>query len=157
MKSHAVSYIVIHVHIGSISYYSVGSSTSILNKVPSLNDAFKVLRKKSADWHEIGRALDGVSGKENRNIRKGLNKDLSLDNSTRLEEILNIWLEQGGASSTWGQLMEALKEDYFDVVNNIEEFLGLPMSIDTAIPNGLETGTIIINVWYRWYERCIIS
>ncbi len=112
------------------------------------------MRKKSADWHEIGRALDGVSGKENRNIRKGLNKDLSLDNSTRLEEILNIWLEQGGASSTWGQLMEALKEDYFDVVNNIEEFLGLPMSIDT-IPNELETEPI--NVWYRWYEGCIIS
>ena len=50
------------------------------------------------------------------------------ENSARLEAILNRWLQQGGASSTWGQLMKALKEDYLDVVNNIEEFLVLPLS-----------------------------
>ena len=101
---------------------------SILNKVPSLSVAFKLLEKNSADWEYIGRALDSVSGKKNKNERKGLKKDSSLDNSARLEDILNRWLQQGGASSTWGQFMEALKEDYLDVVNNIEEFLELPLS-----------------------------
>ncbi len=99
-----------------------------MNKVPSINDAYRVLRKDSADWEYIGRALDSVSGKNNKNERKGLKKDSSLDNSARLEDILNMWLKQGGASSTWGQLMEALKEDYLDAVNKIEQFLGLPLS-----------------------------
>ncbi len=99
-----------------------------MNEVPSLPDAFKCLKKKSADWDAIGRALDSVSGNDTSNDRRGLHKDSSLENSARLEIILNIWLQQGGASSTWGQLMEALKEDYLDVVNNIEEFLGLSSS-----------------------------
>ena len=86
------------------------------------------MKKKSADWDAIGRALDSVSGNDTSDKRKGLRKDSSLENSARLEAFLKIWLQQGGASSTWGQLMEALKEDYFDVVNNIEECLGLPLS-----------------------------
>ena len=106
----------------------VTGSSSILNKVPSLTDAFKCLKKKSADWDAIGRALDSVSGNDTSDKRKGLRKDSSLENSARLEAFLKIWLQQGGASSTWGQLKEALKEDYLDVVNKIEEFLELPLS-----------------------------
>ncbi len=109
-------------------YCYIGSSSSILNKVPSVNDAFKCLKKKSADWDDIGRALDSVSGNDTSNKRTGLSRNMALSDSARLEAILNKWLQQGGASSTWGQLMEALREDYLDVVNNIEEFLVLPLS-----------------------------
>ena len=83
------------------------------------------MRKNSADWNDIGRALDGVSGNDTSNKRIELRRNMALSESARLEEILYAWLEQGGYSSTWGQLMEALKEDYLDVVNNIEELLGL--------------------------------
>ncbi len=103
----------------------IGSSSSILNNMPSINEAYRVLRKNSADWNDIGRALDGVSGIDTSNKRIELRRNMALSDSARLEEILYNWLAQGGYSSTWGHLMEALKEDYYDVVNNIEEFLGL--------------------------------
>ena len=101
---------------------------SILNKVPSLSNALKLLKKKSADWDAIGRALDSVSGNDTSNERTGLHRNMALSDFACLEIILKTWLQQGGISSTWGQLKEALKEDYYDVVNKIEEFLGLPLS-----------------------------
>ncbi len=97
-----------------------------MNKIPSRNDAYNVLRNKSANWDDIGRALDIVSDNDTINERKGLRKNMALSDSARLEKILNTWLQQGGASSTWDQLIEALKElKYIDVVMNIKEFLGL--------------------------------
>ena len=111
----------LYISVGFISV--IIDSSSILNKVPSLTDAFKCLKKRAADWDDIGRALDSVSGIDTSNERTGLYRNMALSDSARLETILDIWLQQGGASSTWGQLMEALKEDYLDVVNKIEEFL----------------------------------
>ncbi len=84
------------------------------------------MKNRTVDWDDIGRALDSVSSIDTSNERTGLQKNSSLNNSARLEAILKIWLKQGGASSTWDQLIEALKEHkYFDVVMNINEFLGL--------------------------------
>ena len=84
------------------------------------------MKNRTAYWDDIGRALDSVSSNDTSDKRTGLQINSSLNNSTRLEAILNIWLQQGGASSTWDQLIKALKEHkYFDVVMNINEFLGL--------------------------------
>ena len=104
----------------------IGSSRSILNKTPSRNDVLRVLRNRSADWYDIGIVLDSVSGNDTINKRKGLLRNVALSDSASLETILDTWLQQGGASSTWDQLIEALKElKYIDVVMNIKEFLGL--------------------------------
>ena len=97
----------------------IGSSTNISNKTPELNDACQLLEDKSVDWDCIGKKL-GVSV----GIRVGLQKDQALTNGQRLETVLNKWLERGGDSSTWDQLMKSLvKLGYNDVVRKIRTFL----------------------------------
>ncbi len=71
--------------------------------------AFEVLKGKSAQWNDIGRRLDHESDMDTYNYRKGLRKDQSLSNDDCLEAVLYKWLEHGGDSSTWGQLIEVLK------------------------------------------------
>ena len=102
----------------------IGFSTNILSKIPKLNVAFKYLRYESAAWDDIGRALD-VS----KNDRIGLRRDMSLTNEQRLETILYKWLQQGGDSSTWDQLIKALEElGYNDVVRKIRTHEMQPLS-----------------------------
>ena len=103
---------------GQASFIDIGSSTNILNKIPELNEVYQLLEDKSVDWDRIGRKL-GVP----RNDRVGLQRDQSLTNDQRLETVLDLWLQQGGDSSTWDQLMKSLEElNYNDVVRKIRTF-----------------------------------
>ena len=97
----------------------IDSSTNISNKTPELNDVYQLLEDKSVDWDRIGKKL-GVSV----GIRVGLQRDQALTNGQRLETVLNKWLERGGDSYTWDQLMKSLEElNYNDVVRKIRTFL----------------------------------
>ncbi len=91
----------------------------IKDKVPVLKDAFNILRNKSANWDDIGRELEVST-----NDQEGLRKNMAYSDFARLEAVLSKWLEQGGATSTWGQLMEALKVlRYKDAAEEVEKFL----------------------------------
>ncbi len=99
----------------------VGSSekATLLHKNPLLNDAFECLQDKSNSWDDIGRKLN-----VDLNKRKALRSNPALEDDHRLEEVLYLWLEKGGNSSNWEQLIKALKEIKFnDSVFKIQQFL----------------------------------
>ena len=100
----------------------VDSSTIIsINKTPKLKDVFQLLRAKSAYWYDIGREL-GVS--LNDCVYRITKRSISYHNVQSLETVLYKWLQRRGDSSTWDQLMIALKElGYHDVVREIQAFL----------------------------------
>ncbi len=92
-------------------------TNNILHKTPLLKDVFDHLRDHSSNWDDIGRELD-----VNRNSREGL-RNMSRTDNSRLEAVLDTWRE-GGDSSTWGQLIKALKVlGFLQEVRHVEDFL----------------------------------
>lgn len=85
------------------------------------NDVFKLLKKKSSDWNDIGRELN-VS----KNYRKGLEREGPMNtNEDKLECILEKWLESECSEVSWKHLIEVLRDEleWKDTAKEVEEFL----------------------------------
>ena len=69
-------------------------------------------------WNEIGIVL-GISY----NKREEFRMDLTRNNDSRLEAVVNLWLQNGGDTSTWGQLITKLQElGLNDIVSKIATY-----------------------------------
>ena len=92
------------------------------SKKPQLNEIYRLLEEKSAEWYKIGAAFD-VS----RNDRESIQTNVFLypDDNRRLECVLDNWL-QGTVqfNVTWNEFIRVLKElNYKDTVEKTEQFL----------------------------------
>ena len=83
---------------------------------PTAFDLFKILEEKSANWDGIGREL-GVS----LNYRQQLRRNIALDDSGKLESVLDKWVESTSPPVTWKIFKEKLKNmQYMDLVGKLQ-------------------------------------
>ncbi len=69
-------------------------------------------------WNEIGIVL-GISYDQREEFRM----DLTRNNDSRLDAVVNLWLQNGGDTSTWGQLITKLQElGLNDIVSKIATY-----------------------------------
>ncbi len=69
-------------------------------------------------WNEIGIVL-GISYDQREEFRM----DLTRNNDSRLDAVVNLWLQNGGDTSTWGQLITKLQElGLIDIVSKIATY-----------------------------------
>ncbi len=88
------------------SLLKLGSTKNIiLQKIPSHEETCSLLRDKSSQWNEIGRVLGVPFSK-----REELSTDPTRNNDSRLEVVVNLWLQKEGDASTWDQLIRKLQE-----------------------------------------------
>ena len=81
---------------------------------------FRLLKKKSCDWQEIGRAL-----KVEYNFRQSLLKQgVMTSDEDKLEAVLNNWIETHCSEVSWDNLTQVLTElEFIDIVRDVRSFL----------------------------------
>ena len=98
----------------------VKTHSPILKKSPERQDAYKLLKKKSANWDDFARDLD---------IELNFREDLQREGSTRtsgskLERILIKWIESESSDVTWSNLIEVLEGlEFLDLVREVKSYL----------------------------------
>ena len=85
-----------------------------------LEDVHPLLVPKSCEWDSIGRCL-----KVDFNFRKGLLRDgIQMTNDSKLEYVLNKWIETHCSEVSWDNLIQILtKLEFIDIVQDVERFL----------------------------------
>ena len=83
---------------------------SLLTKSPDLHDVHKLLSSHSYKWDDIGRAL-----RVPYTYRRELERERISDDS-RLEGVLNKWIETESVPVTWDRLIKGLEEIELRVV-----------------------------------------
>ena len=94
---------------------------SILQKKPLLNHVYLVLQGKSSKWDAIGRGFNVPL-----NTRETLRRDTSVSDDSRLEEVINTWLETHCHTPvTWTEFINVLttKLGFKDVAEQVYSFL----------------------------------
>ena len=88
-----------------ILYYLEGAEGefSMRKKSPELCDVYNLLRNHSPDWHVLGIELGITVGD-----LKSLTKNAALGNLSKLNIILNDWIQGQPTSVTWGKVFEVL-------------------------------------------------
>ena len=82
----------------------------------SYEETCSLLRDKSSQWNEIGRVLGVPFSK-----REEFRTDPTRNNDSRLEAVVNLWLQNGGDTSTWDQLIRKLQElGLNDIISKIK-------------------------------------
>ena len=89
---------------------------------PKLNEIYKLLKRKSSHWSDIGREL-GIS----LDVRESLRNNLHYTSDHgRLEKILSEWLSTTDQSLvTWEEFIRVLTDglNYMDIVDQASTFL----------------------------------
>ncbi len=108
------------------SLLKLGSTKNIiLQKIPSHEETCSLLRDKSSQWNEIGMVLCVPFGK-----REEYRTDPTRSNHSRLEAVVNLWLQKGGDTSTWDQLIRKLQElELNDCVSKIKSHISRKYSV----------------------------
>lgn len=100
----------------------IASLADILNESPSIDDAFKCLRNASAIWDDIGRELE-----IERNYRKQLRTDPTMSADSKLERVLEKWIEGMTCEVTWQKMIDVLSRlDRKDIAKDVKKFHSLP-------------------------------
>ena len=98
---------------------SATPTSDILQKRPLLNDAYCLLKKKSAKWSNIGRAFAVPY-----DYREGLRNDQSLSNEDRLEKVIYKWQEISYHTQvTWDEFIKVLQSDSLNFKDTAQEVL----------------------------------
>ena len=99
----------------------LATPSSILQKKPLLNHVYLVLQGKSSNWDAIGRGFNVPL-----NTREALRKDTSLSDDSRLERVMNTWLETSCHTPvTWTELVNVLTVTlgFMDVTEKVHSLL----------------------------------
>ena len=101
-------------------------SISILMKSPEKRDVYRFLRKKSSNWDgfaiELGVAL---------NFRQELTQNSLLNNNSKLDMVLEKWIEAQPSPVTWSQIVYVLEQlEYKDIAREVQHYLQQQNVID---------------------------
>ena len=113
-------FIIIFIAVIHYSLLKLGSTKNIiLQKIPSHEETYSLLRDKSSQWNEIGRVL-GVPFSKREEFRTDPTRNID----SRLEAVVNLWLQNGGDTSTWDQLIRKLQElGLNDIISKINSHI----------------------------------
>ena len=104
---------------------------SILIWSLDLHDVHKLLSPHSYKWDDIGRAL-----RVTYIYRRELEREKISDDS-RLEKVLDKWIETESVPVTWDRLIEGLEEiELRDVIRSVKEFLKTDRTFATYSTSG---------------------
>ena len=94
-------------------------SIDILNKTPSVYEAFKCLKKMSALWDDIARELN-IEWNDRQQIH-----EQSISSNRKLETVLHKWQERKTCDISWQKLIDVLNElNRTDIIDDVKTFLG---------------------------------
>ncbi len=107
---------------------------SLLIMAPELSDVHKLLSPHSYEWDRIGRALR-VPYSYRRELESHGER---ICNDSRLERVLNKWIETESVPVTWDRLIEGLEEiELRDVIRSVREFLKTDKALATNSSSGI--------------------